>query len=530
LVTAAVCLLLLAAALAFRLPDLGNRPMHADEAVQAARFRWLWLQGRYNYDPNEYHGPTLNYATLPAVWAAGADGFPATTAAMYRIVPALFGAALVLLFCRLTDAVGRPAAWCAALLAAISPATVFYSRYYIHETLFVFFSLAAVVSLWRYLRSGKLVWCLMTGACVGLMQATKETSILSFAAAAGAALLVWIGSRWSASRRPAESSHAAAFRQTDERPAVRAWHLAAGAAVALTVAVTLYSSFFTHWQGPVDGLLTYVHWVGRAGGHSPHSQPWYYFLQILAWSPSGEGCWWSEGLILALALVGLVAANWPAGRLLPPQADLRFVRWTDWYTLLLIAAYSVIPYKTPWCLLNFHVGLVLLAGVGAVTLFRLAPNVLSGSILAVILLAAGGQLAWQSYQASFVHFAHPQNPYVHSPTQPKITELIDAVEELALAAPQGRAVEVRVIWHDHYYWPLPWYLRKFERVGYWNHVPDQAAAPIVISSAVLDEPLTAQLQQTHLMTNYYGIRHNVLAQLWVRDDLWLAHLRRTGRI
>ena len=45
-------------AAALRLSALGERPMHADEAVHAAKLGRLIEQGRYEYDPAEYHGPT----------------------------------------------------------------------------------------------------------------------------------------------------------------------------------------------------------------------------------------------------------------------------------------------------------------------------------------------------------------------------------------------------------------------------------------------------------------------------------------
>ena len=64
-------------ALAFRLPRLADRPMHTDEAVQAAKFGELLDEGQYRYDPVEYHGPTLYYLTLPAGWWAG--GAPSET-------------------------------------------------------------------------------------------------------------------------------------------------------------------------------------------------------------------------------------------------------------------------------------------------------------------------------------------------------------------------------------------------------------------------------------------------------------------
>ena len=59
-------LAVIALALALRLPQLRLRPMHNDEAVNAMKFRALWMENNYKYDPNEFHGPTLPYFTLPA--------------------------------------------------------------------------------------------------------------------------------------------------------------------------------------------------------------------------------------------------------------------------------------------------------------------------------------------------------------------------------------------------------------------------------------------------------------------------------
>ena len=106
-----VLLLLILAALAIRLPRLDVRPMHADEAVQASRFRQLWWGDGYRYDPHEYHGPTLNYLTLPAVWLTRPASFADTTEETYRAVPVVFGAGLILLLCaaeRWAGQAGRP--------------------------------------------------------------------------------------------------------------------------------------------------------------------------------------------------------------------------------------------------------------------------------------------------------------------------------------------------------------------------------------------------------------------------------------
>jgi len=517
LVVGALLVLLAAGAAAFRLPRLSDRPMHADEAVQAARCCDLWLNGRYVYDPDEYHGPTLQYATLLRLWIGDSEDFAQTTEATYRVVPVVFGVGAILLLWLLADALGKPAVVAAGLLLAISPAMVFYSRYFIHQTLLVFFTLAAIATAWRYLRSGRLGWCLLAGMCVGLMQATKETSLVAyFAAVIGLVSAVL----WSLLLREKASG---------DRVRRPWWHFAAGLGMAAFVAVLLLSSFFTNMQGPLDGVLTYLPWFQRAAGDSPHVHPWHYYLQILAWWRPDNGPWYSEGIILVLAAVGFVAALLPK-RFFLPDASAPWVRWLGFYTLVLSATYSAVPYKTPWCLLQFLLGMILLAGVGAVVLVRLVPTWPLKAVVALVLLTAAGQLGWQSYRASYVLATDESSPYLYVPTRAKFEELADQVQALDEAWSDRGDFSVMAVWHDPYYWPLPWYLRRWGPIRRWDHLPDGPAPAVVVASAQRNQEVYGKLEDTHQSPEIYELRRNVFVVIWVRKDVWQAHLRKLGRL
>ncbi len=52
-----------------RLPRLATRPMHGDEANQAVKAGVLWKPAIYRYDPDEHHGPSLYWLTLPVALA-----------------------------------------------------------------------------------------------------------------------------------------------------------------------------------------------------------------------------------------------------------------------------------------------------------------------------------------------------------------------------------------------------------------------------------------------------------------------------
>src|SRR5688500_11871403 len=93
----ALILLIAAGGLAIRLPRLAERPMHCDEAVHAEKFKELWINGRYVYDPHEYHGPTHYYAALPIVWLSRTPDYDHLSEATLRLTPVLFGVLLIAL-------------------------------------------------------------------------------------------------------------------------------------------------------------------------------------------------------------------------------------------------------------------------------------------------------------------------------------------------------------------------------------------------------------------------------------------------
>jgi uncharacterized protein (TIGR03663 family) len=505
-----VSLLLVAGvAVALRAPRLEERPMHNDEAVNAIKFRQLWEHHGYQYDPNEHHGPALYYATLALEKLTSAPDFPELTASRLRIVTVLFGIGLIVLLPLMADGLGRKGAAWAALFTAVSPAMVFYSRYFIHEMLLVFFTFLAMAAGWRYGRSRKIGWALVAGAAAGLMAATKETFVLSLAAGILALLLTGLWNRWlDASRAPVR------------KPRVRLGHLAAGLGAWLAVAALLFSSFFSNAGGLLDSLRTYGPWLARAGGNSPHNHPWFFYFERLLYFHQGKGPIWSEGLILALGLVGAGAGFVRKGL---GAANGSLVRFLALYTFILAAAYSSIAYKTPWCLLGFWHGMILLAGVGAAALVGKARPPIARPAMAILLLAGAGQLANQAWQASQAYSSDIRNPYVYAPTAPDLLTLVEAVESVAEVSPEGRHTLIKVMAPQDDYWPLPWYLRQFDRVGWWPNLPADPYAPIMIVASDLRPEFDAT--RTHLMC-YSALRPQVFFELYVESGLWREYVAR----
>lgn len=502
---------LLAGGLFFRLWQLNDRPMHTDEAVHAEKFGALLEKGSYFYDPEEFHGPTLNYATLISAWLRGENSYAAIQEATLRLVPAVFGFALVLTPLFFLNGAGRRAVFFCALLFAFSPAFVYYSRYYIQEMLLVFFTALFLGSGWRYARSRKAGWLLLSGIAVGLMHATKETFVFAVFAAAVAFLVCTV---YDKSRVHLKISHA----------------IAAVAAMILTSAL-FYSSFGDHSEGIVDSVSTYMIWFQRAGGQTVHVHPWYFYLDLLTWLELAEPLTWNEDGIVALAAVSLLFIF--ARKPLLAKSPILF-RFFAVYTLVLTAVYSLIPYKTPWCLLSFLYGMVILAGFVIDWLLHITQawwqKLGVGLLVGLFVIAA--PIA-QSWLLNFRFAADPTNPYVYAHTSTDITAMVEGVRRAAAASPSGKETPIHIIAAAKDYWPMPWYLRDHPHVGYWTEVNDAVCSAPIILAAAQQQPELLQVLYTvpkpgsrHLYVPLYDrnmqLRPGVEWVGMIRNNLWEA--------
>ncbi len=505
-------------ALALRLPELAQRPMHGDEAVHAIKFGALLEQGFYRYDSFEYHGPTLNYLTLIPAWLSSAKELAAVSEWTLRIVPVFFGTALVFMTALLCAGMGRADSIIAAALTAISPAMAYYSRYYIKEMLLVWFTIGVIACAYRYTQNRRVGWALATGIFAGLMHATKETCIIAWGAMA---LALGLTLAWQC--KEAKAQNVVLRLKTPERS-----HVVAALVVAAFVSVLCYSSFFTNAQGVWDSILTYKIYLSRAGHNPVHIHPWYYYLNILVFFRNGANPIWSEALILVLAAIGFLFALRMKGI---AEVDPHLLRFIAFYTLAMTIVYSLIPYKTPWNLISFLHGMILLAGVGAMAIIRKLPARPARAAALALMVAAGLHLGWLAYVTNYKYEENPANPYVYAHPVNDVFTIVKRVEEIAQAHPDKRDLYMQVICPEDDYWPLPWYLRTFRNIGWWNRVDDASPlAPLIIASPKLEPALMRKLYEipppgkralyVPLFDTYTELRPQVELRGYVRKDLW----------
>jgi hypothetical protein len=227
-------------------------------------------------------------------------------------------------------------------------------------------------------------------------------------------------------------------------------------------------------------------------------------------------------LILILAIVGAAPAFRSKD---PPPAGLGLRRVVAVFAVVLCGIYTVIPYKTPWCLLGFWYAAILLAGAGVMVLVEGAKSVRTRAVVGLVLALGTVHLGWQAGQAAFTYASSPLNPHVYAHTSPDLLKLVNRVEALSRFSPEGRGMTIKVMSPRNDFWPLPWYLRQFRRVGWWSGVPADPFAPVMVVAASLEAALDERPARTHLMAGYYQLRPQVFLELYVELDLWRAYVQ-----
>ena len=489
-----------AVAMLLRFYNLPLKPLHHDEGVNT-----LLLSGlvnpphTYAYDPANYHGPTLYYFAWLSVAALGL-----TTAAI-RVVTALAGLVTVLLLLALKRHLGAVGALCAASLLALSPGAVYYSRYFIHEAPLVCFTLACIVAAAWWVDTGRPRWLFAAAIAAALMSATKETWIVSTAVLLGAVA----GTAFLADLRLARRVEATTALWRQSAAILARWARAGAGAlrqprglIPIAVALVLflavnavfYTSLFSHWQGAIDAVKTLAIWTKT--GTRDHVRAWFSHLHWL---------WQEESPLLLLGATGAALALW--------RAENRFAMFAGLWSVGMVAAYSLIPYKTPWLTLNMTLPLAISSGYACDLAWRnrrRAPRALPVIAMAAIIWLMG----YQAITLSFVRYDDDRYPYVYAHTS---REMLVLVEQIRSIQQQKPGTTIAVTSPDHF--PLSWYLRGYP-VGYYGR-PQVTNDPVVIASDAQQATLEPALGDRYERVGTYILRPGAVLVLYVRRDLRL---------
>lgn len=506
----------------FRFHQIGIKPFHHDEGVNSFFLLNLSHTGQYKYDPTNYHGPSLYYFALIAVRIFGENDFA------LRLTPVIFGLitiALIWFWRRHLGVIGTPVA---AFCLGLSPCLVYFSRDFIHEILFGCATLGIMVGLWLYAESRKFTWLALTSVSVGLLLTTKETAIINLAVLIFAIVCAGIVDTARTLIRRHQLTAAALVREL-KRDTIAVLpsldHLLAALIILVFIYVFLYSSLFSHWQGVTDFFKSIAHWTEERSSKDHVKTFWYYY-----------------GILIKLELP-LLIGSLVAGLIIIWRGS-RFWLFMGAFTFGMTLAYSIIGYKTPWLMISFVIPMALVCGYAAEQIYHLLPAVSLRILwLAVVLVAviACGRMAWtvnfEKYddngneagyfaefgkKLEFKPYVDGLYGYVYAQTDREILGLVADIKNEAARLPTKEKTGIYVASPD--YWPLPWYLRDYDRTAYIGDWPKPLGESLNITQPIVIANVNQQAYLEgapgwRIGSRSYKLRPGVELILFVHDEI-----------
>jgi uncharacterized protein (TIGR03663 family) len=445
-------LLILAIAAFFRFYALDLKPPHFDEGVNGWFIDQMTRTGYFQYDPENYHGPLHFYILFISQTLFGRN------LQALRVPLGLASLATVWLMTRFDRFIDRRVCWFAAAAMAVSPAFTFYARYAIHESEMVFFLIMlffGAAGLWKY-GERKYLW--FSGAALTGMILTKETYLVhlcSFALAIASLRLLELIS-------PSYGWREMAAQKWSRKDL--GYVTAAGGGAILF----FYSGGFLDFPALRGLYLTFAAWA-RTGheGHG-HDKPWYYWLDLAVryeWPVvAGIGA-------AALAVV--------------PRVD-RLLRLLSIYGLGTLVAFSIIKYKTPWCIISvawpFFFTFAALILIPRRRIWRIAAGA-----AALILLVVSFFQAWR---LNFVNYVNDAEPYVYVQTFEDINKLTVPLAALTRDDPSKFHITGHMLIGSYH--PLPWVLGDFDNIGYYG--AEKSPAKFDADFLIVDEARVPEVE------------------------------------
>ncbi len=209
----------------------------------------------------------------------------------------------------------------------------------------------------------------------------------------------------------------------------------------------MYSGTFFNWAG-LKGLYgTFDAWFKTGSNGNGHEKPWHYWLML-------------TGRYEAAAALGVIACVFCQ---FFRQMSVRYIAI---YGVGTLAAYSIVHYKTPWCIISIAWPFLFTFGAGIVLLLGKSRRI--GQLTAAVALVVSLVLC---VRLNYYRCTTDTEPYVYVQTYNDINKLTDPLLKLARRNPTYYQLMGHIIRTSAY--PLPWILGDFPRIGYYenNHLP-----------------------------------------------------------
>ena len=474
-------------AIYLRMNNLGDNPVHFDEATGASILEQALSGENPGFNPKHFHGPWLRESTILIARLRGENDWNSLSVETLRLGPALAGCLLCLTPLLWISAIRPMSALATGALLATSPLAVYYSRIYVHESWLALFGMLSCATIYRFLKNPNQSISVFAGISIGLMFATKETFVVYILAWAIAGSLFLF------------------FHTTQEvRPQFRDYlkPFISMCFWCVLISAFFYTDYFRNPTAYIEAFRTFFIYETTAG----HTKPFTYYFHLLLWPKQAFGLIWTEGLVAILACITIPLS-------LSNKHQVGLIRFIAVAVVVQFLIYSFINYKTPWLMLLTWAHVCLWAGM----LFQTWSHFtrIKQTLLSILFISSLGWQAQQSFEVTGNISNDARNPYAYAPSSRDLTNLPQWLENLSATANIQPAAVV-----GSSFWPLPWYLRTIENLTYWSDIqPDFNKYAVVFVMPEHAAKADKLLLKSHQRLPR-GLRENVAIMMYLRDDIW----------
>lgn len=437
-----VCFTILVLATYLRFFHLSLRPLHNDEGVNFHFIREIFQIGYYSYSHENYHGPLYFYVTAFFVWLLGESEWG------LRFSSAFFGLLIVLFPFHLARPLSYRFALIASSLLAVSPSLVFYSRYAIHEMMFLFFQFWFALALYSWSRDKKTHWIFQGAVALACLFSLKETFMITTMSCVIGVFL------------SCEKTTILWKNIWKQRRSFFLSYL-----VFVVVLFFCFSAGFRWFPGILEMFRAFPQWLGRGTTSDVgHFKPVLYYVKDLILA--------TEPFVLLTALLYCIESvifTLFAPRTMAQDLETAWARFLCVWCLGNLVSYSIIPYKTPWLVINIVLPLVLFLSTRFSQTFQHQRKGVRLTGMALFLLCLCSSLR-NTLLLNFDKFEvfgktimvpegqpyGPQNPFSYVHTSKGMLDLVDDIKRYRQDNPHAKVL-VAVTG----YWPLPFYLKDY---------------------------------------------------------------------
>lgn len=398
-----------------RLYNLSQNPLDFDESIHAFTSFLFFEDGFYRYNPTT-HGPFLYYITSGIFHVLGDGIFSA------RLLPALFGGAMVLLLLPLRRYLGDVKFLLISGMIAYSYYFIVYSRQIRHDIFLAFFILAFIVCMNLFFENHSKSYLYLGFACLALTMAIKPTTFIF--------MFIFIY-----------------FLLLNKNVVYKIYDiLEIGNKVYVSIIYILIIFIainYLFYTSISDGFIRAIYnWIYAIYSHDSNINEilfrpyYYYFVNLIHF----------EFIIFVTGLIGCVYY------LLAKDKNY-FSIFCSFWAIVSLLIFSTIKYKTPELITNILLPFIFVSGLflgDIIERFLNKNRMLFTSIIIVIILLS-----------SNIHF--PLTSQTNNNSNNANNDYEEIAHFIELNNDDSKKVYFFVNHLDRFYdieWPLPWYLRE----------------------------------------------------------------------